>query len=263
VLASVLLGRTLVGVLVLYRRRTGRSRVQRRSRCAPRRAGGIAVENVILHRDAERWRSPTRSPVSWNFRYLSMSLAREIDRRRGSAPARRAHARPRPLQEVNDTYGHARGDAVLRELAARSPSRCARSTRWPATAARSSSSCCRRRRRTAPRCWPSASAGRSAGARSVGDGASHPLRHRSRSASPPSPRTAEPGHPACTPRTRRSTSRSAPVATPGGWPATRRSRAVPPTRAARGAGTPGRARSPAGGGREIGGETVAAVEDLG
>ncbi|RJK97845.1 GGDEF domain-containing protein [Vallicoccus soli] len=81
---------------------------------------GIAVDNVLVHREAQRLSITDPLTGLWNFRYLSMNLAREIER---------ASRFDRPLavlmmdldhfKSVNDTYGHARGDAVLRELAAR------------------------------------------------------------------------------------------------------------------------------------------------
>src|SRR4051812_4593320 len=80
----------------------------------------IAVENVLLH--AEATRASTIDPLTgiWNFRYLMASLNREVER---------AHRFERSLsvlmldldrfKRVNDTHGHQRGDAVLREFAAR------------------------------------------------------------------------------------------------------------------------------------------------
>jgi diguanylate cyclase (GGDEF)-like protein len=80
----------------------------------------IAVQNVLLH--AEATRASTIDPLTgiWNFRYLMASLNREVER---------AHRFERSLsvlmldldrfKRVNDTHGHQRGDAVLREFAAR------------------------------------------------------------------------------------------------------------------------------------------------
>lgn len=80
----------------------------------------VAVENVMAYREAQRLAITDPLTGLWNYRYLSMSLGREIER---------ASRFRRPLavlmldvdlfKKVNDTYGHARGDAVLRELAHR------------------------------------------------------------------------------------------------------------------------------------------------
>ncbi|MGN6688147.1 MAG: diguanylate cyclase [Actinomycetales bacterium] len=80
----------------------------------------VAVENVMAYREAQRLAITDPLTGLWNYRYLSMSLGREIVR---------ASRFRRPLavlmldvdlfKKVNDTYGHARGDAVLRELAHR------------------------------------------------------------------------------------------------------------------------------------------------
>jgi diguanylate cyclase (GGDEF)-like protein len=80
----------------------------------------IAVDNIRLREEAERLSMTDPLTGLRNFRYLSTELAREIER---------ANRFARPLavlmldldhfKSINDTYGHARGDDVLRELAAR------------------------------------------------------------------------------------------------------------------------------------------------
>jgi diguanylate cyclase (GGDEF)-like protein len=127
VLASLLTSRRggadyVVGALVLYRRPSAPefAGAQEEALRALAAQAASAVDNVNLHRDAERLAITDPLTGSWNFRYLSMSLAREIER---------ANRFERPLavlmldldhfKQVNDTYGHARGDAVLREFAAR------------------------------------------------------------------------------------------------------------------------------------------------
>ncbi len=80
----------------------------------------IAVENVLLHDEATRASTIDQMTGLWNYRYLMTSLNREIER---------ANRFDRSLsvlmldldhfKRVNDTYGHPRGDTVLREFAAR------------------------------------------------------------------------------------------------------------------------------------------------
>ncbi|RKS68583.1 diguanylate cyclase (GGDEF)-like protein [Motilibacter peucedani] len=81
---------------------------------------GIAVDNVLLHRETERLAITDPLTGLWNFRYLSMSLAREIERAtrfdRSLAVLMLDIDR---FKAINDTHGHATGDAVLREFAAR------------------------------------------------------------------------------------------------------------------------------------------------
>jgi two-component system cell cycle response regulator len=79
-----------------------------------------AVENVLLHREAERLSITDGLTGLWNYRYLTHALGREIER---------AERFQRPLallvldldhfKAVNDAHGHPRGDAVLIELAQR------------------------------------------------------------------------------------------------------------------------------------------------
>ena len=113
---------SVVGVLALYDRR------DRRAYDAPdedalgtlARQAGIAIDNVQLHQEAQRLSTTDPLTGLWNFRYLSMSLAREIERStRFDRPLAVLMLDLDHFKSVNDTYGHARGDAVLRELAHR------------------------------------------------------------------------------------------------------------------------------------------------
>ena len=80
----------------------------------------IAVENVLLHDEATRASTIDQMTGLWNYRYLMNSLNREVER---------AHRFDRSLavlmldldhfKRVNDSFGHPRGDTVLREFAAR------------------------------------------------------------------------------------------------------------------------------------------------
>jgi two-component system cell cycle response regulator len=80
----------------------------------------VAVDNVLLHEEAQRLSITDGLTGLWNYRYFTMTIAKEIER-----AAR--FARPLGLllldldhfKGVNDSFGHQRGDAVLVELAAR------------------------------------------------------------------------------------------------------------------------------------------------
>jgi diguanylate cyclase (GGDEF)-like protein len=80
----------------------------------------VAIDNVLLHEEAQRLSITDGLTGLWNYRYFTMTVAKEIER-----AAR--FARPLALllldldhfKAVNDSFGHQRGDAVLVELAAR------------------------------------------------------------------------------------------------------------------------------------------------
>ncbi len=81
---------------------------------------GVAVENIILHEEAQRLSLTDGLTGVWNRRYLQMQARQVI------ATAERFD-RPFSLllldldlfKEINDTYGHQRGDAVLVEFSRR------------------------------------------------------------------------------------------------------------------------------------------------
>jgi two-component system, cell cycle response regulator len=112
----------VVGVLALYDRIDGRPFAEGdvESLGTLSTQASIAMDNVQLHQEAQRLSTTDGLTGLWNFRYLSSSLGREIER---------ANRFERPLavlmldidhfKQVNDQHGHARGDAVLRELAQR------------------------------------------------------------------------------------------------------------------------------------------------
>ena len=81
---------------------------------------GIAVHNVRMHEEAQRLSLTDPLTGLWNYRYLRESLRREVER--ASRFGRMLTVLVLDLdhfKEVNDTYGHAAGDAVLSEFARR------------------------------------------------------------------------------------------------------------------------------------------------
>jgi two-component system cell cycle response regulator len=81
---------------------------------------GVAVHNVRLHEEAQRLSLTDPLTGLWNYRYLRESLRREVER--ASRFGRMLTVLVLDLdhfKDVNDTYGHAAGDAVLGEFARR------------------------------------------------------------------------------------------------------------------------------------------------
>ena len=86
-----------------------------------RRAGRRSpCDNVRVHEEAQRLSLTDPLTGLWNYRYLRESLRREVER--ASRFGRMLSVLALDLdqfKEVNDTYGHAAGDAVLVEFARR------------------------------------------------------------------------------------------------------------------------------------------------
>ncbi|GIF70614.1 GGDEF domain-containing protein [Asanoa siamensis] len=80
----------------------------------------VAVDNVRVHQEAQRLSLTDPLTGLWNYRYLKESIRREVERasRFGRMLAVLALDLDR-FKEVNDTYGHAAGDAVLVDFARR------------------------------------------------------------------------------------------------------------------------------------------------
>ncbi len=80
----------------------------------------VAVDNVRVHQEAQRLSLTDPLTGLWNYRYLRESIRREVERasRFGRMLAVLALDLDR-FKEVNDTYGHTAGDAVLVEFARR------------------------------------------------------------------------------------------------------------------------------------------------
>jgi two-component system, cell cycle response regulator len=80
----------------------------------------VAVDNVLLHREAQRLSITDGLTGLWNYRYFTMTVGKEIERSaRFGRPLALLMLDLDHFKMVNDTYGHQRGDAVLVELAAR------------------------------------------------------------------------------------------------------------------------------------------------
>ncbi|MBQ1072825.1 diguanylate cyclase [Micromonospora sp. C31] len=80
----------------------------------------VAVDNVRVHEEAQRLSLTDPLTGLWNYRYLKESIRREVERatRFGRMLSVLALDLDR-FKAVNDTYGHAAGDAVLAEFARR------------------------------------------------------------------------------------------------------------------------------------------------
>jgi diguanylate cyclase (GGDEF)-like protein len=80
----------------------------------------VAVDNVRVHEEAQRLSLTDPLTGLWNYRYLRESIRREVERasRFGRMLSVLALDLDR-FKEVNDTWGHAAGDAVLVEFARR------------------------------------------------------------------------------------------------------------------------------------------------
>ncbi|TYC23981.1 diguanylate cyclase [Micromonospora sp. MP36] len=80
----------------------------------------VAVENVRVHEETQRLSLTDPLTGLWNYRYLRESIRREVERanRFGRMLSVLALDLDR-FKDVNDTWGHAAGDAVLVEFARR------------------------------------------------------------------------------------------------------------------------------------------------
>ena len=113
---------SIVGVVALYDRTDRRPFDTTDEESLTTLAGqaSIAIDNVHFHNEAQRLSTTDPLTGLWNFRYLSMSLAREIERStRFDRPLAVLMLDLDHFKQVNDVHGHQRGDTVLRELASR------------------------------------------------------------------------------------------------------------------------------------------------
>ena len=80
----------------------------------------VAVDNVLLHEEAQRLSITDGLTGLWNYRYFTMTVSKEIERAaRFGRPLALLMLDLDHFKDVNDTFGHQRGDAVLIELAGR------------------------------------------------------------------------------------------------------------------------------------------------
>ena len=81
---------------------------------------GVAIENVLLHQEAERMAIMDGKTGIWNHRWFQIQFAREIDRaQRFGRPFSLIILDIDDFRRFNNTYGHQIGDFVLIELAQR------------------------------------------------------------------------------------------------------------------------------------------------
>jgi diguanylate cyclase (GGDEF)-like protein len=112
----------VLGVLVLYNRVAGEDFEPGDVDTLRTFAGqaSVAVENVLLHRQAERLSLTDPLTGLWNYRFMQTSLRREAERsRRYQRPSALLAIDLDRFKDVNDSYGHPVGDQVLVELARR------------------------------------------------------------------------------------------------------------------------------------------------
>jgi diguanylate cyclase (GGDEF)-like protein len=80
----------------------------------------VAVDNVLLHEEAQRLSITDGMTGLWNYRYFTMTVTKEIERAaRFDRPLALLMLDLDHFKDVNDSFGHQRGDAVLIELAGR------------------------------------------------------------------------------------------------------------------------------------------------
>ena len=114
-------GRVL-GVLQLYDRgdRTGFDDTDLTTLRTFASQAAVAIDNVLLHEEAQRLSRTDGLTGLWNHRYLKSRLVVEVDRSvRFARPVAVLMLDLDNFKDVNDRHGHQRGDEVLVELAAR------------------------------------------------------------------------------------------------------------------------------------------------
>ena len=84
------------------------------------RQAAVGVENVLLHQEAQRLSITDGLTSLWNYRFLNMRLAQEVERAiRFNRSLSLLVIDIDHFKQINDRFGHQRGDAILAELANR------------------------------------------------------------------------------------------------------------------------------------------------
>jgi two-component system, cell cycle response regulator len=115
-------GDRAMGVIALYGRSTpdpfGERDVETLTAFAAQ--ASVAIENVLLHQETEQLSITDGLTGVWNRRYLELSLSKEIERAsRFNRPLSVLMIDIDRFKDVNDRYGHQRGDGVLVEVSRR------------------------------------------------------------------------------------------------------------------------------------------------
>ena len=84
------------------------------------RQAAVGVENVLLHQEAQRLSITDGLTSLWNYRFLNMRLAQEVERAiRFTRSLSLLVIDIDHFKQINDRFGHQRGDSILAELANR------------------------------------------------------------------------------------------------------------------------------------------------
>jgi len=84
------------------------------------RQAAVGIENVLLHQEAQRLSITDGLTSLWNYRFMNMRLAQEVERAiRFNRSLSVLVVDIDHFKQINDRYGHQRGDAILAELANR------------------------------------------------------------------------------------------------------------------------------------------------
>jgi diguanylate cyclase (GGDEF)-like protein len=112
----------IIGVLAAYRRDQARrfTREDLDTLTFLAEQGGVAIENVLLHEEAQRLSITDGLTGTWNRRYLYMQFKQVLaTAQRFDRPFSVLMLDLDNFKDVNDNYGHQRGDAILIEFSHR------------------------------------------------------------------------------------------------------------------------------------------------